>query len=314
MRLTLEMRCSILILIAALAFAQDDTPVFRTEVSLVKVDAEVQDAKGSGISGLRAGDFVVYDENQRQTIMDFASESQPVRVLMLLDVSPSMSKWLEDLGVKSTNALRALRPGDEVALMGFAARSELLQPLTTDTKILGQKIIGSIYKQTLGSETLVNEALIAAANYMASQPGKTRRAIVIVTDNEGARKSVSDDQVVRALHAANIVLSAIIVGDSPSPFTQARYKNPSAGPPDVQRFVNETGGQVTIGPSPADAFAPILKDLTTRYSFQYTPPSGEEGSFRKIRVELSPDAASKYPGMKIKARSGYTVGQAKSTP
>ena len=73
------MRCWLLLLIAALSFAQDETPVFRTEVSLVKVDAEVQDAQGVGIGGLRPGDFVVYDENQRQKIVDFAAESQPVR-------------------------------------------------------------------------------------------------------------------------------------------------------------------------------------------------------------------------------------------
>ena len=92
---------------------------------------------------------------------------------MLLDVSPSMSKWLADLGAKSTDALRALRSGDEVALMGFAARSQLLQPLTTDTKSLGAQIIGNIYKQTLGSETLVNEALLEAANYMRQSAGKS---------------------------------------------------------------------------------------------------------------------------------------------
>jgi VWFA-related protein len=306
------MRYSLLMLIAALGFAQDDTPVFRTEVSLVKVDAEVRDANGLGISGLRAGDFVVYDENQRQSIADFASESQPVRVLMLLDVSPSMSKWLSDLGAKSAGALRSLRPGDEVALMGFAARSQLLQPLTADTKVIGAQIIGNIYKQTLGSETLVNEALIAAANYMASQPGKARKAILIVTDNEGARTAVSDDQVVRALHAANVVLSAILVGNSEPQYTRTRYVNPAAGAPDVQRFVTETGGRSVAGATPADALVPILKDLTTRYSFQYTPPSADEGSFRHIRVELSPEAAARYPGAKIKARSGYTVGQPKN--
>jgi hypothetical protein len=69
-----------------------------------------------------------------------------------------------------------------------------------------------------------------------------------------------------------------------------------------------------MGAAPAEALAPILKDLTTRYGFQYTPPPGEEGSFRKIRVELSPEAAARYPEAKIKARSGYTVGQAKVTP
>ena len=40
-----------------------------------------------------------------QAIADFAAESQPVRILMLLDVSPSMSKYLADLGAKSTEAL-----------------------------------------------------------------------------------------------------------------------------------------------------------------------------------------------------------------
>ena len=149
----------------ALAGAQDETPLFKTGGSLVKVDAEVEGASGSGIAGLRPSDFIVYDEGERQTVSDFASENQPVRVLMLLDASPSMSRYLADLGTKSTEALRAMRAGDEVALMGFAARSQLIQPLTTDTKTLGAQIIGNIYKQTLGRETLVNEALLEAANY-----------------------------------------------------------------------------------------------------------------------------------------------------
>jgi VWFA-related protein len=305
------MRCCIALLIAALGFAQDDIPLFRTGVSLVKVDVEVQDAGGLGITGLRPGDFVVYDEGQRQTIGDFSAESQAVRVLMLMDVSPSMSKYLSDLGVKTTEALQALRPGDEVALMAFAARSQLLQPLTTETSTLGAQIIGNIYKQTLGRETLVNEAMLEAANYMRSQPGKARKAILIVTDNEGSRKAVSDDAVVRALHAGDIVVSAILIGDARLAYTKARYENPMSAPPDVQRFVSETGGQVIAGAAPADALQPVLKGLTTRYSFQYTAPSAEEGSFRRIRVELTPETAARYPAAKIKSRSGYTVGETK---
>jgi VWFA-related protein len=308
------MRRLLPILIAALCFAQDEVPLFKTGVSLVKVDVEVQDAKGVGVSGLRSGDFIVYDEEEREAIADFAAESQPVRVLILLDVSPSMSKYLADLGAKSTEALRSLRLGDEVALMGFAARSQLIQPLTSDTKSVGAQIIGNIYKQTLGRETLVNEALLEAAKYLSAQPGKARKAILIVTDNEGARKNVMDDEVVRALHAGNIIVSAILVGESASSYVRARYDSPTMTPPDVQRFVAETGGQVITGAAPAQALRPILKGLTTRYSFQYTAPSAEEGSFRRIRVELTPGAASRYPHAKIKARSGYTVGDAKATP
>jgi VWFA-related protein len=306
--------CSLILAVAALSFAQEDVPLFKTGVSLVKVDAEVQNPAGTGISGLRIEDFRVYDEGQPQAISDFAAENEPVRILMVLDVSPSMSRWLSDLGVKSTEALRALRAGDEVGLMGFATRSELIQPLTTETGALGRKIIGNIYKQTLGGETHVNEALLEAAKYMRAQTGKGRKAILIVTDNEGARREVTDDQVVRALHAGDLVLSAIIVGDAAAAFTPGRYQNPTSGTPDVQRFVAETGGRVVIGTAPATALQPILKGLTTRYSFHYTAPQADEGTFRRIRVELAPQAATKYPGAKIKARSGYTVGQEKPTP
>ena len=97
--------------------------------------------------------------------------------------------------------------------MGFAARSQLDPAASPVTRTVGAQIIGNIYKQTLGRETLVNEALLEAAKYLSAQPGKARKAILIVTDNEGARKNVMDDEVVRALHAGNIILSAILVGD-----------------------------------------------------------------------------------------------------
>jgi VWFA-related protein len=297
-------------LISAVALAQDDVPLFKTGVSLVRVDVEVQDTRGAGVPGLRPSDFVVYDENERQTIADFSAESEPVRVLMLLDVSPSMSKWLSDLGAKSTEALRALRPGDQIALMTFATRSQLVQPLTTDVKNIGAQVINNIYKQMLGSETLLNEALVEAAKYLRRQQGKARKAILVVTDNESIRRAVTDDEVVRTLHAADIVLSAIVVGKSDRVgFTPTRYGNPSATPPDVQRFAVATGGQVITGTAPAEALAPVLKDLTTRYTFQYTAPPAEDGSFRKIRVELTPEAATRFPGARLKARSGYTVGK-----
>jgi hypothetical protein len=111
------------------------------------------------------------------------------------------------------------------------------------------------------------------------------------------------------LHAADVVLSAIIVGKSDGAvYTPARYGNPSMTPADVQRFAAATGGQVITGTAPAQALAPVLKNLTTRYTFQYTAPSAEEGAFRRIRVEMTPDTAARFPGARLKARSGYTVG------
>ena len=304
----------LLLFSAFAAFAQDadEVPLFKTGVSVVKVDVQVHDRSGVDVMGLRASDFVVFDEGQPQPILDFASEGEPVRVLMLLDVSGSMAKYLRDLGAKSTDVLRGFRAGDQIALMNFATRSELIQPLTTDTSKIGSLIIGSIYKQTLGRETLIYESVVEAAKYLRAQPGKARKAILIVTDNEGARKAVTNNDVVQALHASDAVLSAILVGSSAAPYTTTRYQNPATAPPDVFRFASDSGGQVVTGENQAEALRPVMKGLTTRYSFQYTAPPAEDGTFRRIRVELNPRTAAKYPGAVIKARSGYTVGDSGS--
>ena len=146
---------------------------------------------------------------------DFAAESQPVRVLMLLDVSPSMSKYLADLGAKSTEALALVRAGDEVALMGFAARSQL------DPAAYHRHRNSSARRSSAISISRLSEGKRWSMKHClkppitsASQPGKSRKSILIVTDNEGARRTVTDDAVVRALHAGNIIVSAILVGES----------------------------------------------------------------------------------------------------
>src|SRR5208282_3199083 len=52
--------------------AQDDAiPIFKAEVSLVKVDVEVADRGGRNPSDFTKDDFVVYDENQPQPIVHF---------------------------------------------------------------------------------------------------------------------------------------------------------------------------------------------------------------------------------------------------
>src|SRR5260370_8488115 len=71
------------------AFA-DDPVVFKSDVSLVRVDAQVVDRDNRAITGLRAADFVLREEGRVQQIRNFASEDMPVDVLLLLDVSATI--------------------------------------------------------------------------------------------------------------------------------------------------------------------------------------------------------------------------------
>lgn len=301
-----------MLLLGSALLAQDDIPVFKAEVSLVKVDIEVADRAGRNPTDFTKDDFIVYDENQAQPIVHFERESEPLDLLLLLDISGSMRKSLEDVAAATRAALAQLHKGDRVALMLFSRRADVVQPFTADPGATQYKILDSIYKQNLGNGTLINESLIAAAGYMKQQGAKGRRAILIVTDNEGIHYQSPDADVVRSMLSADTVLSAIVVMKGPRPpaMRATGYTNPDFAPPDVYKISAATGGEAVDGVGRVgEVFERMVERIRSRYFVQYAAPPSELGLFRHIRVELSPNARMRHPGAVIRARSGYYPGQ-----
>jgi VWFA-related protein len=288
---------------------EEPVTIFRAEVSLVKVDFEVVDRGGGAAPDFTKDDFVVFDENQPQPIVHFERQSVPLDLLLLLDISGSMRRSLEDVAAASRAALAQLHPGDRVALMLFSRETKVAQPFTEDFSATQYKILDSIYKQNLGNGTLINESLIAAAGYMKQEPVRGRRAILIVTDNEGLNYKSPDAEVVRTMFAADTVLNAIVVRKGPRPpaVRSTGYTNPDFAPPDVYRISQQTGGAAVDGIGKVgDVFQRMVESIRSRYFLQYAAPSAElEGKFRHIRVELSPAARRLHPGAVIHAREGY---------
>ncbi|MEO8126858.1 MAG: VWA domain-containing protein [Bryobacteraceae bacterium] len=296
----------VLLSMALPILGQEPVVTFRSEVSLIKVDAKVSMPAGRSIPALTKEDFLIFDEDAPQTISHFASEVEPLDLLLLLDVSNSMTRSLSAMAGKTREALAQLHTGDRVALMLFSTRAEVTQPLTDDFHQLQTQILGSIYKQSLGSGTLVNEALVMAAHYLQSEAPRGRRSILIVTDNQSARAAATSEQVLRALSDANTTLNALVTGGPPvPPAAPPRYTDPSNKAPDVLEYVSRTGGEVLTGDSPAASFRKIVESILTRYTLDYAGPAAEPGSYRRIRVELSPNAKARYPGAKVEARAGY---------
>ena len=300
-----------MLLLGSSLFAQqkdDEIPVFRASVTLIRVDIQVTGRNGKAISDFTQQDFLVFDENQPQQIAHFGRESEPLDLLLLLDISGSMRRSLEDVAAATRAALAQLRPGDRVGLMLFARRAEVVQPFTEDLRSTQNKILDSIYKQNLGSGTLINESLIAAADYMKQQPVKGRRAVLIVTDNEGLNYKSPDSEVVRAMHSADSVLNALVVrkGGRPPVANRARYTNPDFDPPDVYAISEKTGGEAVEGLGKvSEMFQRMIERIRSRYFIQYPAPQAEPGTFRHIRVELAPEAKRKYPDATVRAREGY---------
>lgn len=291
-----------------LAQGQEDLAVFRTGVTLIKVDIQVTGRNGRPIPDLTQQDFGVFDNDKPQPISYFGREAEPLDLLLLLDISGSMRRSLEEVAAGTRAALAQLHSGDRVALMLFARRAEVIQPFMESFTGMQSKILDSIYKQNLGSGTLINESLIEAANYMKRQPVKGRRSILVVTDNEGLNYRSPNETVVRAMYSADTVLNALVVrkGARPPAVRPNRYTNPDFEAPDVYKVSEQTGGEAVEGLGKVnETFQKMIERVRSRYFVQYPAPEAEPGTFRRVRVELTPAARRKHPEAVIRARSGY---------
>ena len=280
---------------------------FRTGVASVRVDAQVFEGTRA-VAGLTKADFQLYDNNAAQAITYFEQEREPVTLLLVLDVSGSMARHLEQMAAASRTALKGLRAGDQVGVMVFSRHSKVTTPFTSDMSRVSDELKTAIRERELGSGTQINAALLEAAKLFLEQaPATGRRAILIVTDNLGVNYQLSDETVVRALHDANTVCNSIIVGRSKRAEKESRFRNPDFSYADVFAIAEETGGDAIKSDKTGEAFGEVLDRIRSRYSLHYGSPGGEAGVYRAIRLELTPMARARFPKATMRFRKGYYV-------
>jgi len=194
--------------------AGDDEVVFRSDVSLVRVDAQVVDRGNRAITGLSATDFVLREEGRPQPIRNFASENMPMDVLFLLDVSASMRPHVQRIADAAHEALRVLRDEDRMGIMVFDRSSRLRLPFRNSRAQVERGFNDLLDQETFGGGTDITRGLYDAASYVERAGRRdARRAIVILTDDE-TQLNRDVEGVSRALTRADAVLCALIAPDA----------------------------------------------------------------------------------------------------
>lgn len=292
--------------------------MFRAGVTAVQVDVQVRDGKRL-ITGLTADSFVVYDQGVPQKTLYFGRETEPLDLFLLLDISGSMRRYIEQMASTSRQALKQLLPNDRVAVMLFARRAEVRADFTTNLQAVQRELKDAVQQSGLGSGTAINASILAAAKHFEQEAGvsadrparRGRRAILILTDNQSLNYQVPDEKVIRSLSAADITLNAIVVGrgERPTPPKPGQYVNPDFTPSDVFLLAEETGGEAIKADRADASFREMIESIRTRYTLQYQAPQAQPGSFRRIRVELAHTVRARYPGAVVRARSGYYIRQ-----
>jgi VWFA-related protein len=210
---------AVLLISAAPVFAGDDPVVFKSDVTLTRVDVQVLDRDGRAVTGLGVKDFVLRLDGKVLPIHNFASESMPIDILLLLDVSGSMRPHVERIAEAAEQALNVLAQNDRVAVMIFDTSTHVRLPFRANHGDVTNALDHILRSEGFNGGTRITHAMISAANYVqANARPDARRAIVVLTDDE-TQDSEDEPRVESALAKADAVLS----------FLQAPYEPPTMG-------------------------------------------------------------------------------------
>ena len=263
---------------------QSDEPTrIQVDVTRVNLLFTVTDKKGRFITDLTKDDFEVVEGKRRQTIADFAAESDlPLRLGILIDTSNSIRerfKFEQEAASQFIDSVMRTNL-DKALVVSFDTSTELVSDLVSDT----DKLTASIRDLRPGGGTALYDAIYFACRDKLSQDQprhKFRRAIVIVSDGDDNQSRYTRDQALEMAQKADVVMYAISTN-----ITRVE----SDGDKVLRYFAQETGGRAFFPFKVEDldqSFENIANELRHQYNISYRPePLKTDGLFHVIDVRV----------------------------
>ncbi len=315
---------------ARFLWAQDE-PVFTADAKDIAVDTAVM-RRQRPFRGLRATDFVLYENGQPQAIRAITPEELPLDLVLIFDVVPGPILFPSDDVPKQSmayadvararllngaaNVLLQIRPEDRVAFLTHTLPPRIELPFTSDRNTIGAALrsMGTLKYQAGFSELVTIEYAVRMLAELGSAPGR-RRVIVRLGTSLGGPVPYADEAIIRRLWMENVIYSYI---DIVFPGSKVASDGP-IGPSSIEpvaalyRMMNPfhvadaTGGDGLKFLDPKDPLD-LLTPMRQRYVLWFRQPDGAvAGEKRKISVELAPEVRARYPDAVVKARSGYVT-------
>jgi VWFA-related protein len=201
----------------------DDAFRFKSGVELINVTATVSDASGRFVSGLHQEDFLVYEDDQPQTVTHFSAERVPVSLGIVLDTSGSMAgEKIEAARSALDRFLYELLDGnDEIFLYRFSDTPQLIQGWTSDRRVLNR----ALERVWPSGGTAMYDA-VAEALPLARSGKNQKKALVIISDGNDTSSVMSVPELKQQIRASEALVYAIgIDGESES------VTRPQSAPP-----------------------------------------------------------------------------------
>ena len=275
-------------------------PVFTVETDAVNVTVTVRDAKGNLVTDLTRADFEVLEDGRPQDIQVFARAFDPgqdetlaLDLGMLLDTSTSMLKELKLSQEAAVRFLESVPRARELITIFFDEEIRLSRYDSENQ----QGLFDRIHSAKGGGNTALYDAV---AVYLSRvQDANGRKVLVIFSDGEDSRSSLTLEEVVRLVRSGSVSIYSIAFLGGFRAGSPAALKSRAF----LQQMADLTGGQVYTPQSSGDLagiYRKILDELESQYVLGFVSSGAPDGKFRKLKVTV------KREGLKLRHRPGYT--------
>jgi Ca-activated chloride channel family protein len=277
----------------------DEGDVVRVNTTLVTVPVNVTDRNGHYVGNLRQQDFRIYEDGVQQDIAYFASVDKAFTIALLLDTSDSTRFKLEEIQNAAISFLDQLRPDDQVMIVTFNSKVEVLAEATSDRSALRDAIRRA--KPSRG--TFLYRAVDFTINrYLNAVPG--RKAIVLFTDGiDSTSKREAYDKNIHDAEGSDVLIYPIQYETSLVVNNPRRVEMKQQGDQYLHDVAEKTGARYFSADTPQNlqrAFAFIAEELRRQYSLGYYPKTAaRQGQRRQIKVAVN------RPNLLVHARDSY---------
>ena len=298
--------------LAAIGVAAQQPPTFRSASDAVRVFVTVTDRDGRLVTTLDQRDFEVRDDGKPQPITIFDNSPQPVRLIVMLDVSGSMEGNLQLLRDGASELFTRLRPDDLVRVGTFGDDVDVGGEWRNESAGLQSQLPRQINPN---APTPLWRAIDAAMTGFGATRD-ARSVVLVLSDGKDSgpisftQKYVSQVEVIDRARKEDVMVYGIGMRSRAS-----RPRTPGFGPgglqaalledlpdPGLARVAQETGGGYTeIRPNQdlGAAFARVADELHGQYLIGYAPPK-RDGKSHEIEVKVT-------SGLKARARKTYVA-------
>ncbi len=319
-------RALALVLIGTWCLLAQEPTTFKSEISLVELDASVFDGRGI-IEGLQPQDFLVKDEGRPAALRYCVLEDVPLDLVLLIESSKMMAVKRVALRGAAEVAMAAARDGDRLGVMAFNDGARLNVPLSSDLKEVKRLVrLGLVYA-AFQDKPYILTAVAEAAKYQAAEAKPhRRRAILMLGANAGFGTGGSHARLAADLWGGDTILAGVVIPTSwtrlindqnpyhlwgmisnPVTFPREDYIDDVAALTGGEMIYAEAAGGIKQTDSPFVTLRDSIQRMRRRYRLYYDRPQGKPGQRRRVQVELSAETRGAHPEARIVAQKGYAI-------